>query len=690
MATLERIRQKGLLLSIVIGVAMLLFIIGMVDFNSIFGSSRQNVAEVDGDEITIMDYEQRVDEMSTFYKIEMGQSSLPDQYVEQVRSSVWNAMLKEIILGNQCEKLGITVSDEEIESNISGENPHPMMTQLRLFYNQEKGGFDSSVVEQVKSAAENEPNGDIAKYLSFVTRTVRTQLLDEKYSALTGASININDIDAKYNFDAKRSAAVAYTSTPYYTIADSTLSASTKELNNYYKDNKNKYFRDKESREIEYLVFPIEPSESDYADIQAWIEGLKNEFFTSDDYVAVCNQNSDEAYTGIAQSKASVDKDIADFAFSGKAGDTFGPQLFGKTYKMARIVETGITAPDSAKVRHILVVEATPERTKEVADSLVAALKGGADFAAAAKAFSKAGTGAGGGELGWIKEGDMDKEFSIACMKSAVNAYTTYDMNGGIQIINVTEKTKPVAKVKVCVLSRAVEASSQTYGQLFNEASQYMAQNNELSKFESAADPAQGKFIRTMTLSKADTRVADLKDSRQIIRWAFENKAGDVADKVFECGDKYVVAALKSVSKEGYPELKEISDQIASDFKKEKKGELIAADLNGKLAGGDDISVTGVVNTLESVSQSSQYVNGLGAEPQFVATVANMNADSKPAVVKGNNGVYVVKVTAVTEPGEFNAASEISQLDGRRPYRYMIFSSLEDAADITDNRINFY
>lgn len=690
MATLEKIRQKGLLLSIVIGVAMLLFIIGMVDFNSIFGSSRQNVAEVDGEEITIMEYEQRVDEMSSFYKIEMGQSSLPDQYVEQVRASVWSSLLKERILGKQCEKIGLSVSDEELERNISSETPHPMMTQLRVFYNQEKGGFDNTIVEQVKAAAESEPTGDIAKYWSFVTRTVKTQLLDDKYSALTGASININNIDAQYNFNAGRGAAIAYTNTQYSTIADSLISVSDKDLKNFYKEKQNKYYRENESREIEFLSFPIEPSESDYADIKAWIEDLQKEFFTSDDFVAVCNQNSDESYSGVAQSKATVDTDIADFAFSGKAGDTFGPQLFGKTYKMARIVETGITAPDSAKVRHILVLEATPERTQQVADSLIAALKGGSDFAAAAKAFSKAGTGANGGELGWLKDGDFDKEFSAACIKAPLNGYVTYPMNGGVQIINVTEKTKPVAKVKVCVLSRTVEASSQTYGQLFNIASQYMAQNTTLEKFESAADPAQGQFIRNYTISSADTRVSDLKDSRQIIRWAFENKAGDVADKVFECGDKFVVAALKSVSKKGYPEISEIKEQLTQDLRKEKKGELIASDLEGKLAGGDDIAVTGTVNTLESVSQASQYLNGIGMEPVLAATVANMTVESKPAVVKGNNGVYVVKVTSVAEAGEFNAASEVSQLANRRPYKYMIYSSLEKAADVEDNRINFY
>jgi len=688
MATLEKIRQKGLLLSIVIGVAMLLFIIGMVDFNSIFGLSSQNVAEINGEEIAIADYEKRIDEMTSFYKIELQQSSLSDQYVEQIRNSVWNQFLRESIISKQCEKLGIVVSDEEFTQSLIGDVPNPMLSQLRIFYNPEKNGFDKQILYQVIDAAESDPTSDIAKYWSFIQRTLKTQMLEEKYNALVGASININNLDAKYSFDASRAADIEYTFTPYSSIADSTIAVTNKEISTYYANNKNKYFRKDESREIEFLTFNIVPSESDYSDIKSWIEGLKDEFYTSDDFVALSNQNSDESYNGIAKSKADIDKDLVDFAFSGKAGDAFGPQLFGNVYKMARIVETGIVSSDSAKVRHILVMESTAERTAQVADSLIAAINGGADFASIAKTFSKAGTSASGGELGWMKDGDFDKEFSSACINAPVGKLFKKEISGGIHIIEVTEKTKPVSKVKLCVLSRSVEASSQTYGQLFNEASQYMAQNNELEKFESSADAAKGQFIRNFTIKSSDNRIADLKDSRQIIRWAFENEAGDVADRVFECGDKFVVVALKSVSEAGYPAESEIKDMLTEEVKKEKKADIIASNLSSKLNEG--FAATGVVAQAQGVSFSSQYVNGIGFEPALYATVANMDQSSAAKIVKGNNGVYVVKVSSVAEQPAFDALSEIDQLTNRRPYKYMIYSSLESNSEIEDNRILFY
>lgn len=689
MATLERIRQKGLLLSIVIGVAMLLFIVGMVDFNSIFGASHQNVAEVNGNEINIADYEKRINEMTAFYKYEMGQNSLPDQYVEQIRQSVWTSFLKERILGEQCEKLGIVVTDQEVADNLTGNSPHPMMSQLRMFYNSEKGGFDKAVLYQMLDAINDDPDSDLAKYWSFVQRSVRNQLLEEKYNALVGASFNINNLDAKYSFDASRKADISFTNTAFSTIADSVITISAKDQKTYYKEHKNNYMREKETRVIDYVAFDIVPSQNDFDDVKVWIEDLKNEFFTSADFIAVCNQNSDESYSDIATSKAATDADLADFAFSGKEDDTFGPQLFGNTYKMARIVETGINAPDSAKVRHILVMESSAEKTEQVADSVIKVLASGADFAEVAKSVSKAGTATAGGELGWLRDGDYDKEFSSACINAAVGKPFKLPMGSAIQIIEVTEKTKPVAKVKLCVLKRDVNASSQTYASVFNEAGQYMAQNNTLEKFEANADASKGQFVRTYTVSVADNRIADLKDSRQIVRWAFNNNRGEVADKVFECGDKFVVAALKSVSEEGYPDISEIADQINSEVRKEKKAEIIMADLKNKLQSGD-LASTGTVNGAEGVSQNSQYVNGIGVEPALFATVAAMTPESKPAVVKGSNSVYAVKVNSVSPEGSFDADAEIQNLENRRPYKFMVYKSLEEGADIKDNRITFY
>src|SRR5574344_274146 len=694
MATLQKIRQRGVFLTVIIGLALLAFIIGGIDFNSIFGKSRTVVAKVDGDEIDIREYEKRIDEMTAFYKIESGQNSLSDQYVNQVRNSVWNSWLTEKILGEQCKKLGIVVSDDELADRLTGSNPHPMLNQLRAFYNPETGGFDKNAFIQFISqigTESNAENEDYVKYWSFIQRTIREQILEEKYNTLVGASFQINDIDAKYAYEAKKAFNIEFVQTPYSTLPDSTFSVSDNEIKDRYNKEKNNFYKEDESREIGMITFAIQPSQKDFEDIKTWIEGLQNEFATSADYIALANQNSDVSYTGIPVSKSEIDPDLLDFAFNGKAGDFYAPQLKGRTYKMARLVETGIMASDSVKARHILIMESSKEKTQALADSLTAALKSGSDFATTAKTFSKAGTAQNGGELGWFRDGDLDKDFSAVCIKPHVNELFQSPMGQAIPIIQVTEKTKPVSKVKICVLARDVEASSSTYGTIYNQASQYVAKNTNQADFEKNADPSKGEFLRTYTVTKNDNIIADLKDSRQIIRWAFEKDLGDVAENVFECGDKFAVVTLKSITESGNQSIDAVKDHIKSEIIKEKKSEKIVADMKTRLGSSQDLSVLGAPQVATNVSMSSNYIQNLGSEPKMLAELASTVNQKDLKFFQGANSTIAAKVTEVIpSQTEFDAKVEINQLSMRRPYQYMLFESLKSSSDITDNRINFY
>jgi peptidyl-prolyl cis-trans isomerase D len=385
--------------------------------------------------------------------MEMGQSNLDENTTRQVQNSVWNTFLHEQLIGSQSEELGIVVTDEEITKQLTSDVPHPMMAQLRLFYNAEKNGYDKSILFDLLSAIDQEPNGDLAKYWSFIKRNIKLQMLEDKYNTLVSSSFNYSQLDAAAAFEAKKVANVSFVSQPYYTLADSSVSVSDSEIKAYYKENINLYNNAEETRTINYLTFPIEASEKDFEDVKAWINDLEEEFATSKDFVNVCNRNSDEPYKDIAVSKSKVDSDFAEFAFSGKAGDFKAPKLYGNTYKMARIVETGITAPDSIKVRHILV------QNQAKADSIMAALKSGANFAELAKNNSMAGTSQNGGELGWMSEGDFDAEFSKECFKGKLNKVFSFPFAGMVQIVEITETTKPIT-----VASRIMGSASMKIG----------------------------------------------------------------------------------------------------------------------------------------------------------------------------------------------------------------------------------
>lgn len=692
MATLQKIRQRGVLLTVIIGLALLAFIIGGIDFNMITGNSRTVVAEVNGNEVKIQDYEKMLDEMSTFYQIETGRKNSDENTTMQIRNAVWNLWLNEQLLAEQCAKLGIVVSNDEIAENLSAASPNPMLMQLRAFYNPEKQAFDPALLTEFsKMVASGNTTPEMAKYWQYLQRSIKSQLLQDKYLALTGASFNFNRIDARDAYNDKQAYKLDYVSQSYFSIPDSAVSVSDAELRARYKMDKENLARKAEERTIGLISFDITPSQNDFDEVKQWIDKLWPEFSTSQDFVSIANQNSDIRYDGIARSRKDIDKDLAEFAFSGKAGDVFAPKLFGNTYKAARIVETGIMAPDSVKARHILVMESSEARTKQVADSLVNELKKGADFATLAKQYSKAGTAQAGGELGWFEEGQIDKDFSMACFRANTGSVFIYPMGQLLQIIEVTEKTKPVAKVKLCVLQREVEAGSTTYAEMFNAANQYAAKYNNSTLFADSAKTLNGVFYRTYNVKTVDNTVAGIRDSRQIIRWAFEAAEGDVTDKVFECGDKFVLASLVSVKEKGVPSFDEVADNLRQELIKEKKGAKIASEMKSKLSGGNDLQLLGQVKQVASVTPGTRFIPGIGSEPKINGMLGVMANVDSISFIEGNSAVYAAKATRLDPPTEsFNEAAVVMELQGKRPYGQMVLQSLVEEADIVDNRINFY
>lgn len=687
MATLEKIRQRGVLLTCIIGLALFLFIFTGVDYNTLFGESRTLVGEVNGQKLEIAEFEQRIEEAKAFYQIERGENNLDEQTTAQIRESVWNMWMQEVLYGEACEEAGITVSDDELANQILGANPNPMLNNLRLLFNPETNRFDKTILLQLLQIIDQDSNSDYAKYWSYVERNIRLQLLENKYNTLVVSAINYNEADAQALYNAKKAANIEYVMLPYYNQPDSLFPVSDAEVKAYYNENINTFTQKEEQRVVKVLVYAVQPSQQDYVETEKWINDLKQEFATSADFVAVSNQNSDVVYNGMAVSEKNVDADLKDFAFSGKAGDVFGPALFGDTYKMARIVETGIVAPDSVNVRHILVQDADADKTKRLADSLVAVLKGGADFAAVAKEYSLAGTAQNGGELGWFKEGDIDADFSKACFAAKTNEIFTYPMGAAIQIVQVTEKTKPVSKVKLCVLQRKVEASSQTHSIIYGQANQYIAQNNTAKAFADSARADKGLYIRTYTVGKNDARIGNIEGSRQIIRWAFDGKVGEVSDEVFDCGQNFVVAMLDEVIPAGKKSLEAVKTQVKAAVIQDKKGDKMVEDMK---AAGENLAALGVVSTAQNVSLSSSFIPNIGREPMVAGCIPALLATKQIQYVKGNMGVFAIKLVAEVPQAAFNAAAEMEEYANRNPFVYTTFESLKNNAKIIDNRINFY
>lgn len=697
MAILQKIRNQSVLLLVVVGVAMFAFIIG--DFlNSgatYFSKSRENIGEVNGEAIHIAEYTAAVDQMTEVYKIESGVQVLTEEIHADIRSSVWETLVNEKLLQSEANRLGLTVTNDELAERLMGANIHPIIQQRRVFFD-ENGQFSPAVLMNflgaINSDDEEMSNSEqiqqLKQYWLFWEKTVRMSLLQEKYVALLNNSLTANTLEAKDNFDGRANTLqVSYLVQPYYALSDSAFQVSANEVKALYKERKEQY-KQEPNRNILYITYPIVPSEDDFAEAQQWIENLKDEFATTTDVVGVVNSNSDVMYDGHYYSESTIPAELKEFAFTGKVNDVTPVMFDNVKYTMARIMETGVQLPDSVNLRHIYVMGDNQERV----DSIVEAVKKGSDFAVLATTYSAAQTAQVGGELGWMLPTSLPENMSTPAFQKGVNEVFTVKDAQGVQIFQVVERSPLTPKVKVAILERTVTPSSRTQSIIYNEAKQFIVENDDVEKFQAAAKEQALAVQSGFGLLKNAETVGTLAQSRPIVRWAFEAKEGRVSD-VFECGDDFVVAALVKVNDGEYKSVEDVEMGLRMELTNDKKAEQIIASLEGKSFDEASQQLQASPQVAEGINMSAYRFGSAGVEPYVIGAVSQLTAGETSHPIKGNAGVYVAKVDSVSVNAvNYDEPSEIMQLNMRRAYSlsYMTLQMLQEGAEIEDNRANFY
>jgi peptidyl-prolyl cis-trans isomerase D len=705
MATLGKIRQQGVLLLVVVGLALLAFIVGDLVNSSaaFFSESSANVAKINGKNVKIRSYMEAIDQMTEVYKMEIGEAAIDDRITDQIHQSVWEMTVRDNILMRETEAINMTVSEAELYDLIMGKNIDMMISSRRMFFNPETNSFDPALVAQFREMIDSDhPNPNISleqlnqlkSYWKFWEDQVRMGRLEAKYGKLLYNLLVVNSLDAKNSYNNQKTTVdFVYATKPYLTLPDSVYTASNRELKALY-NKKKEQFKQEASRDLKYVIFYIEPSDEDFANAEQWINELKPQFETTTEIGSLTNANSDVTYKGENLSKDAVDADFRDFAFSGKKDDCMGPLFVNNTYKMARIVETGIMLPDSVKLRHILVQQDTEEKTQLLADSIEKAIKEGADFAVMAQTYSKMSqTATKGGEIGWVKEADLENEMAEKVMKASVNEVFQMKGSYGIQILQVMERAAETPKVKLAILERKVVPSSATQAKIFQRAKQFAYENNTPEKLEKSA-LEQGLSCRPISsLDINQTRVANLKNSRQIVRWAFKNEVNTVSD-IFECDDKIIVAAITGANEKGYRDLESVKDFLLNEIRRDKKAEAIKQEMSGKQIADfvADVAAGYTVDTLRGITFNTPYAGSVGREPELfaLASMANQGQLSQP--VKGVMGVYVFNVfNKVVSDQPFDKEAEVSDLT-RAHYMlpYLGMDVLKKAANIEDLRYKYF
>ena len=668
MTTLQRIRNHGVILLIVVGVAMLAFILG--DFlnsgSSFFNKNRENVGVIAGHKVHYSEYETAKDQLTEVYKIESGSNDINEDLSIQIRNQVWQMLLMDYTLREQADEIGLTVTAEELSELCIGANPHQLIRQRRAFYD-ETGNFNRfalinflNSLAQTPETQEQAANMQQAKnYWMYWENAVRLTHLQEKYVGLLSKMVTANPLDAKYAFEAAQTSVnVEFVERPYFAVADSLVKVTNADIKKLYDANKEQYKRTP-NRSLVYVSFPIVPSEADFAEVEKLMKSLESDFQTKDDVTAIVNGNSDILYDGRDFSETTIPAEYKEFAFGkgAKKGQFTELTFANDTYSMARIMDCGYTKSDSVQ----LVLVANGEGTEDV-------------------------------ELGWFTAADLQKNIADPAFAGKKGSQFTVSTGMGEQTFKIADKSQPTPKVKLAILSRKVTPSSKTYGVLYNEAKQFIVNNGTEELLRQAAQEQGLSVTPAYGLNVNADKVNDLQNSRGIVRWAFEAKDGQLSD-VFECGEQFVVAALTEVNDGDYRTIDEVRMELTLQATTDKKAEYLMNQLKGVSTLEEAAELFDAeIQTAENVTLASTRLGAAGIEPAVIGAALALENNATSAPVKGNAGVYMIRIgEKVVAAGELNAEQEINSLNMRTSYSvpYQAMALIEENAEVEDNRARF-
>ncbi len=696
MAVLESIRKKGgIIVSVVIGIALLAFIIG--DFVPKSNRNNYNIAEINGKTLVWQDYENKITELTNMYKQNTGQSSLDERTLDMVRGQAWEMMVREEIMKKEYEQTGLTVSPEELFDMIQGPNPNPRIRQY--FVNQQTGEFDRSLLINFLKNKGNNPND--AQQWNLLEKSLLEERYVQKFGGLVSKGMYVpvfmgenenTEINKKVDFD--------YVVKQYTTIPDSAVKVTTADLKKYYEKNK-KQWEQETSRDIEYVAFPIVPSQEDRTAADEWMAKIKPEFAQTENASQFVNMNSKVPFDGRFLTRDQLPVQAAEL-FDEEVGTVVGPYQEGEALKLVKTIKFE-NRPDSVKVRQIILLP--KQQTQQgynnavaLADSIKAAVEKGADFSALATKYSAdPGVADTKGDIGWIREAEMQvgsmSETLFGMKKGEVSKMESQQ---GIFVVQVTERGKENKKVQIATLQHNIIPSTRTEQTIYSQASKFAVENRTETQFDASTGTQNITKRVASYIGENDGMIPGLSSGRQIVRWAYNAKKSEVSD-VFTLEEAYVVAVLKNVRKKGIAPFEQVSGEIELAVRKEKKAEQIATSFSEAVKKAQSFSDLAVslqlpVESASGIAFSAFSVPNAGVEPQLIAAAASEKEGGISQPIEGINGVYLITVKQIIEPEEGALEQAKERLASTYDNRSISESvqALRKAAEIKDMRSKFY
>ncbi|MGJ1317582.1 SurA N-terminal domain-containing protein [Sphingobacterium spiritivorum] len=703
MGLMTFLRNRAGLIVTVIGIAIVAFLLGdVVRTGAPFWASSQNqVGSVNGESISYPDFNVQVEQASAMFQQQMGGGSLTPQMKNYAVQQVWNQFVTKEILKQEVEKIGLSVGKDELNALVNGPNPSYQIVQA--FTNPQTGQFDKAQLNMFLSRLKSDGTPEMQQQWEMLLEGVRDERMGTKYTNLLNNSIYVTSLEANDDYIQRNKLAnFKYVLLDYSSIKDADIKLTDADYKEYYDENKNAFKNPEETRSIEYVLVDGRPNQRDTAATLAVVQKLKADLAASTNDSLFASVNSDTKYPYTYLKKGQVSPALDSVLFNAPVGATVGPFLSNGVYEIAKIKDATFS-PDSVKASHILLnptAEGGVDKAKAKADSIKNLIAKGEAFGPLAIQFSQdEGSKANGGDLGTFGRGRMVPEFDKAVFEGKTGDVLIVNSQFGVHIVKIEKQIGNSKVVKAAIVDKTISSGKETIDAAYAKANSFFSALDK-DNFKALATKQGLKDATAKRVTAMDNTLDGNEVPRELLRWAFEAKKGDVTDKVYETDHTFIVARLADIQPKGILPLEAIKADIETPVRNLVKARQLKEKAENALKGASSIDQVGQKLgkspiQVENIVLANPVIPGVALENAVVGTVFGLQPNKPSTAIKGNQGVYVVQINGFVNPKN-QVATEIKaqqkQLIASKAQRSWnsIFKALQDKAKIDDNRIRFF
>jgi peptidyl-prolyl cis-trans isomerase D len=705
MSVIQKIRNKYI--GLVIG-AIVIALIGFLvmdamqsNVRSIFSADQSLLADINGKRVEYKAFEALRQKYEENMKARSKDGTISDVERSQLMEQAWSEIVNENLIGEELEKLGVELTDKELQDMETGPFADPMIQQN--FADPNTGIFDPNRVSQYLSQLGSDKTGaQRAQWQDFETALIKNRKMTKYTDMITKGIYMPTFVINQMSKENTSTSSISYVQLPYTMIADADVKVSDDDIKKYMDKNKELFTTQEATAKAEYVAFDIIPSAEDTAESLGALISLKDQFGTTTENEEFVAKNSEESMKDFYFTEANLEVPNPAEVIASGVGSVTGPVYMNGTYKMIKVLDKK-SMPDSVRASHILIginEQRTEAQAKASIDSIEAMVKGGVDMAQLAAARSDdQGSAKKGGDLGYFAQGMMVPEFNDMVFNGKTGDMKVVKTQFGYHLIKITDQNNFKPAVKVAVVSKSLQPGTATTQAAFNKASSFAATAKDAKSFaETAKKMGVDKRIAD-NITKTQSMIQGMGNSREFTRWVYEAKIGAVSP-IFNLDDKCVVAVVNARQEKGsMANIETIRPQVENILKREKKAQMISDKAKGK-ASLQDIGM--LANAAVQNADTVMYMGGgnsqIGMEPRVIGAAFNKALVNKVSpAIPGEQGVYFITVKNIIDGTAVDSNNPMINMQKRQMEQQMTSQAqniipyiLKKAAKIEDNRSNFY